>query len=84
MNTASSSMMKLRASRYGVLAGIEAFLGISAGTYHPKNLVEHHNPGPQHEMPAAFIEAVMPIVEEELAALDAKGFAIPNGWRRVN
>jgi hypothetical protein len=63
-----------------VLAGIEAFLGISPGVYNQTSLVEHHNMGPQYAMPQAFAAAAKPMVEIELAALDARGFPIPLAW----
>ncbi len=67
----------------GVLAGIEAFLGIPAGTYDPANLVERHNSGPRHAMPRAFAAAARPMIERELAALDARSFTVPAAWRNV-
>ncbi len=63
------------------LAGIETFLGIAPGVYNPSSLVKRHNMGPEYAMPQAFAAAAKPLVEIELAALDARDFPVPLAWR---
>ena len=68
-------------SPHEVLVGIETFLGIPARDRDINDLSVRHNLGPEAPVPAGFVAAAKPIVERELAALDASGFEFPASWR---